>query len=406
MWLTNSSDPVKQSVESQSRLFSRLIDFFLPDGQYDDFEGLNQKRKTQVIITVSFFSAILFILIPTISAFLGQPGISDAIAVAFGILFIVNLFLLRRLGNVRLAGHLFSIISGFVIITLASLMGGLLASALVFILTWPLANMFLLNTRDGVISGILSIVVISIFYIYNDYFLINQIGDENAFMTIHYVSMFLAIGFITAIGAAYENFQQKSFLQMKSILNELETVNAELKVAKEEAEKATRAKSEFLANMSHEIRTPLNGVIGMASLAMDTELTEEQLDYIQTIRYSGDSLLKIINDILDFSKVEAGKIELEEQPFDLRIGVKDALDLLANKAKEKNLDLHYFIPEQIPTNVIGDVTRLRQILINLIGNAIKFTDSGEVFVEILLAKQEAQTVPPSFCGSGYGYWHS
>ncbi len=173
-----------------------------------------------------------------------------------------------------------------------------------------------------------------------------------------------------------------NFMAVETDITERKQAAEDLYRARDEAEAANRAKSEFLANMSHEIRTPLNGILGVASILHDMDMTTQQQEYVDIIKRSGDSLLTIINDILDFSKIEANKLELEIQPFDLRKCIEDSLDLFSSSASKKGVDLAYSIAPHVPVGLVGDETRLRQILVNLVSNAVKFTERGEVVVNV------------------------
>ena len=194
-----------------------------------------------------------------------------------------------------------------------------------------------------------------------------------------------------AMSKHHEEMQESIDLatsELRETLDQMEVQNIELDITRKEAQQAASVKSEFLANMSHELRTPLNGVIGFARQLLKTQMTNNQVDYLQTIERSAGNLLNIINDILDFSKLEAGKLDLENIPFEIRDCIDETMHLLAQSAHEKNIELTLMVDDDVPQELIGDAMRLQQILTNLIGNAVKFTEQGNIEVKVQRTKQE------------------
>ncbi len=263
------------------------------------------------------------------------------------------------------------------------------AMAIWFLCGIPLASSFLHGPKETGVWSAIAAVLLSIAHLSSSFVTITPEFVPEGFGVLFGQLILLSMLSSIAIASArsyrgYVEVLRDREVQLRTKAQELRITAKELVLARDEAMEALRVRGEFVANMSHEIRTPLNGVLGMTRVLLDTNLSPDQEQMVRTIDKSGKSLLGVINEILDFSKLEAGDLELESMPFDLRECIEDVLDLFSGPAFEKGLDLAYTLDYMAPVTILGDVTRLRQVLMNLISNAVKFTESGEVMVHVTM----------------------
>ncbi|MCA9897825.1 MAG: response regulator [Ardenticatenaceae bacterium] len=365
------------------KFLNRFLDWFIADKIKNSDDSDDMLRRHRIIIFLITGSIASYVVgLVYIALFEEVFHYDFYVLAAMVVLYIGLLVILKRTGAFTAVVVMELLINTAGMLEIMYSTGGFESPIIFWIIASPLFTMLLLGVKASIINLVALVILI---------FLLSWIQRSNQIVQIppaavssHFRELtYLSIAaFLTFLGWLYEYARLRALDRWNSALIQLQATNEQLRLAQQAAEAATEAKSEFLANMSHEIRTPLSTIIGLTSLMLDTPMNEEQADFLQTMRVSGDSLLALINDILDFSKIEAGKLEIVSQTFYLPGCILETLDLLANQAAEKELLLTYEIEPSLPAFVEGDEARTRQVLLNLLSNAVKFTEAGSVNLSV------------------------
>jgi signal transduction histidine kinase len=358
---------------STARSLNALVEWFLPPA----LRGGSPDTIRRAKLCIAYNLAVP-VWAPAFAVLLWRLGYPVIGAIIFGasLLTPLPLLVLRRTGSLVLTGNVIASIMSVVTVVCTWLEGGLGAPGVFWFPLIPILAMLIAGRRTGITWTAFLVLVLLAFYVLHRLGYGHTVGIAPDALALLHTSLGASATIVAFVLASlFESLKADA-------LDHLETANRALALARDQAEAATRAKSDFLATMSHEIRTPIHGIFGMTELALDTTDDSERRDFLDRTRACADTLLAIINDILDFSRIEAGKLELARTSFDPQAVVDGVLDTLTAHANAKNLELLGRVDASVPPRLVGDPGRLRQVLLNLAGNAVKFTDEGAIRVSL------------------------